>query len=279
MNEISALHGEFAKSIHRKFTKAIDEYKLLQSGDKICVCVSGGKDSMLLAALFREYERHGKIPISARYLVMNPGYSAENSARIEENAKRLGLPIETFNTEIFAHAENAKDPCFLCAKMRRGHLYNKARELGCNKIALGHHFDDVIESILMGMIYGGQAQTMLPRVNAKNYAGMELIRPLYLVRERDIIAWRDFCGLEFLQCACSVTQRDEGSKRKLVKRLIARLAEDNPQIEQNIFRSVCNVRLDRLISYKDKNGIIHDFLEDLEKPTEFLSPAVSRGKE
>lgn len=261
----SSLHGEFSRTIHRKFTRAIEEYRLLQNGDKICVCISGGKDSMLLGALFRELERHGKIPISVRYLVMNPGYSKESLERIQENAKRLELPIETFNTEIFSHTEKVKDPCFLCAKMRRGHLYNKARELGCNKIALGHHFDDVIESILMGMIYGGQAQTMMPRLRAKNYAGMELIRPLYLVRERDIIAWRDFCGLEFLQCACRVTTREEGSKRKLVKRLIARLAEDNPQIEQNIFRSVCGVRLDRLISYKDKNGIIHDFLEDYDE--------------
>lgn len=259
----SSLHGEFSRTIHRKFTRAIEEYRLLQSGDKICVCISGGKDSMLLGALFHEYEKHGKIPISVKYLVMNPGYSEESFAQIQKNAERLELPIETFTTEIFAHTEKTeRDPCFLCAKMRRGHLYSKARELGCNKIALGHHFDDVIESILMGMIYGGQAQTMLPRLRARNFEGMELIRPLYLVRERDIIAWRDFCGLEFLQCACSVTKRDEGSKRKLIKQLIARLAEDNPQIEQNIFRSVCSVRLDRLISYKDKNGVIHGFLDD-----------------
>lgn len=259
----SSLHGKFSRTIHRKFTKAIDEYKLLQGGDRVCVCISGGKDSMLLGALFREYEKHGAVPISVRYLVMDPGYAPNDLAKIKINAERLGLPIETFTTNIFAHTEKTeRDPCFLCAKMRRGHLYNKARELGCNKLALGHHFDDVIESILMGMIYGGQAQTMLPRLRAQNYAGMELIRPLYLVRERDIIAWRDFCGLEFLQCACSVTTREEGSKRKLIKRLIARLAEDNPQIEQNIFRSVCGVRLDRLISYKDKNGIIHGFLDD-----------------
>lgn len=261
----ASLHGEFSKTIHRKFTKAIEEYKLLQSGDSVCVCISGGKDSMLLGELFREYEKHGEVPITVKYLVMDPGYSPENFRQIKENAARLELPIETFTTEIFAHTEKTeRDPCFLCAKMRRGHLYSKARELGCNKIALGHHFDDVIESILMGMIYGGQAQTMLPRLRARNYAGMELIRPLYLIRERDIIAWRDFCGLEFLQCACKVTKQDEGSKRKLVKRLIARLSEDNPQIEQNIFRSVCNVRLDRLISYKDKNGVIHGFLDDLD---------------
>lgn len=260
---MASLHGEFSKTLHRKFTKAIEEYGLLQSGDSVCVCISGGKDSMLLGALFHEYEKHGAVPISVKYLVMDPGYSSESFTKIQENAALLGLPIETFKTEIFKHTEQTeRDPCFLCAKMRRGHLYNKARELGCNKIALGHHFDDVIESILMGMIYGGQVQTMLPRLRAKNYEGMELIRPLYLIRERDIIAWRDFCGLEFLQCACRVTKREEGSKRKLVKRLIAQLAEDNPQIEQNIFRSVCNVRLDRLISYKDKNGVIHDFLNN-----------------
>ncbi len=258
----NALHGEFSKTIHRKFTKAIEDYELLKRGDKVCVCVSGGKDSMLMALLFREYEKHGKTPIEVKYLVMDPGYSEENFALIKQNAARLEIPIETFSTEIFKHTETVKNnPCFLCAKMRRGHLYNKARELGCNKIALGHHFDDVIESILMGTVYGGQAQTMLPKLKAQNYAGMELIRPLYLIRESDITAWRDFCGLEFLQCACRVTKRDDGSKRKLIKRLIAELAKDNPQIEQNIFRSVCNVRLDRLISYKDLNGEIHTFLD------------------
>lgn len=258
-----SLHGEFSRTIHRKFTRAVEEYALLKSGDRVCVCVSGGKDSMLLALLFREYEKHGGIPVSVKYLVMDPGYSDENFALIKANAARLGVPIETFRTEIFAHTESVTDnPCFLCAKMRRGHLYNKARELGCNKIALGHHFDDVIESILMGMIYGGQVQTMLPKLRSRNFEGMELIRPLYFVRERDIIAWRDLCKLEFLQCACRVTTREDGSKRKQIKRLIARLAEENPQIEQNIFRSVYNVRLDRLISYKDKNGEIHSFLDD-----------------
>ncbi len=264
-NIFDSLHGEFSKTIHRKFTKTIEEYRLLRDGDRICVCVSGGKDSMLMAALFREYEKHGAVPITARYLVMDPGYSEDNLALIRANTARLGIAAEEFRTEIFRHIEKEeKNPCFLCAKMRRGHLYKKARELGCNKIALGHHFDDVIESILMGMIYGGQTQTMLPRLRSQNYEGMELIRPMYLIRERDIIAWRDFCGLEFLQCACRVTQRDEGSKRKLIKRLIAELSEDNPQIERNIFRSVCNVRLDRLISYKSLDGTVHSFLEDFE---------------
>lgn len=260
-----SLHGEFSKTIHRRFTKAIEEYRLLQSGDRVCVCVSGGKDSMLLGMLFREYEKHGKVPISARYLVMNPGYSEKDLDLIKANAARLDIPIEIFSTEIFKHIGNVKkSPCFLCSKMRRGHLYSKARELGCNKIALGHNFDDVIESILMGMIYGGQVQTMLPRVRSKNYEGIELIRPLYHIRERDIIAWRNFCGLEFLRCACSVTRREDGSKRSFIKRLIARLAEDNPQTEQNIFRSVCNVRLDRLMSYKDESGEMHGFLDNFD---------------
>lgn len=258
---INSLHGEFARTITRKFSKAIEEYRLLKSGDKICVCISGGKDSMLLAALFRDYERYGSVPVTVRYLVMDPGYSEENFAQILGNAKRLGLPVETFTTEIFGHTEKAENPCFLCSKMRRGHLYNKARELGCNKIALGHHFDDVIESTLMGMLYGGQTQTMLPKLRARNYAGMELIRPLFYVRERDIMAWRDFNGLRFLRCACRITSREDGSKRQLVKKLIAELAEENPQVEQNIFRSVCTVRLDRLISYKDKNGV-HTFLDN-----------------
>ncbi len=258
---ITSRHREFARAMTRKFSKAIEEFQLLKSGDKICVCISGGKDSMLLAALFRDYERHGSVPVTVRYLVMDPGYSEDNFARITENAERLGLPIETFVTNIFKHTEIAENQCFLCSKMRRGHLYNKACGLGCNKIALGHHFDDVIESTLMGMLYGGQTQTMLPKLRARNYAGMELIRPMFYVRERDIIAWRDFNGLRFLQCACRITSREDGSKRKLVKRLIAELAEDNPQVEQNIFRSVCTVRLDRLISYKDKNGV-HTFLDN-----------------
>lgn len=262
MNPVyESLHGEFASSIHRKFIKAVDEYRMFVPGDNVCVCISGGKDSMLMGALFREYERHGRIPITVKYLVMNPGYSDENFTLIKENAACLELPIESFNTEIFKNTENRDNPCFLCAKMRRGHLYNKARGLGCNKIALGHHFDDIIESILMGMIYGGQVQTMLPRVKSANYSGMELIRPLYYVRERDIEVWRDSNKLRFLNCACRVTTREDGSKRKFIKQLIARLCEDNPQIEQNIFRSVCNVRLERLMSYKIGDET-HNFLEN-----------------
>lgn len=262
---LNSLHTEFARTITRNFSKAIEEYSLLKSGDSICVCISGGKDSMLLGELFRDLEQRAAFPVTVRYLVMDPGYSEEHYALIKSNAKRLGLPIETFKTEIFKHTENTKNnPCFLCSKMRRGHLYSKARELGCNKIALGHHFDDVIESILMGMIYGGQTQTMLPKLKAQNYAGMELIRPLYFVRERDIIAWRDANDLRFLQCACRLTKQQDGSKRQLVKRLIARLSEENPQVAQNIFRSVHNVRLDRIISYKDALGE-HSFLDDYEE--------------
>lgn len=255
----NSLHGEFARTITKPFSRAVGEFGLFGSGDRVCVCVSGGKDSMLLAALTRDLERRGGV--SARYLIMDPGYPEDVLARILENAERLELPVETFRTEIFAHVVHAENPCFLCSKMRRGHLYSKARGLGCNKLALGHHFDDVIESTLMGMLYGGQTQTMLPKLRARNYSGMELIRPLFYVRERDITAWAGFNGLEFPGCACRVTQREDGSKRAFVKRLIAELAAENPQVEQNIFRSVCNVRLDRIISYKDKNGT-HTFLDN-----------------
>lgn len=264
--ENDGLHTDFARTITKKFNHALEEYSLLnKSGDSVCVCVSGGKDSMLMAALFRDYERRCPYPLNVKYLVMDPGYSKEDLAFIKRNADRLGLPCEYCTTEIFSHIENADDPCFLCSKMRRGHLYNKARELGCNKIALGHHFDDVIESTLMGMIYGGQTQTMMPKLHAQNYPGMELIRPLYFIRERDITAWQRHNGLEFLQCACSVTRRaaDGGNatKRGEIKQLIARLESENPQVPMNIFRAVHSVRLDRVISYKDKRGV-HNFMDD-----------------
>ena len=263
---INSLHSEFSRNITKKFKQALDEYSLLKSGDRVCVCISGGKDSMLLAALFHDFERleqRGNCPAKIKYLVMDPGYSELDLELIKRNTERLGLPAEYFKTEIFFHTESAaKNPCFLCSKMRRGHLYKKAQSMGCNKIALGHHFDDVIESTLMSMIYGGQTQTMLPKLRAQNYEGMELIRPLYFIRERDISAWRDKNGLEFLQCACSVTRREEESKRKEIKQLIAQLEEQNPQVPQNIFRAVHGVRLDRIISYKDKNGIVHNFSDD-----------------
>lgn len=262
---INCLHTDFSRTITRRFSRALEEYRLLNKGDRVCVCVSGGKDSMLMAALFRDLERRGAYPINVRYLVMDPGYSEQDLELIKSNIERLGAPAEYFKTEIFSHTENAaKNPCFLCSKMRRGHLYAKARSMGCNKIALGHHFDDIIESTLMGMIYGGQTQTMLPKLRAQNYEGMELIRPLYLIRERDIEAWRDANGLQFLQCACSVTRREEESKRKEIKRLIARLEAENPQVPQNIFRAVHGVRLDMIISYKDKDGL-HSFLDDYDE--------------
>lgn len=261
---INSLHREFSRTITKKFTQALEEYELLKSGDSVCVCISGGKDSMLLAALFHDMEQRD-CSFSIKYLVMDPGYPADALGLIKRNAERLGVEAEYFETDIFPQIEKRKNPCFLCSKMRRGHLYSKARSMGCNKIALGHHFDDVIESTLMGMIYGGQTQTMLPKLHAQNYEGMELIRPLYLIRERDIVAWKDANGLEFLQCACSVTKREEGSKRKEIKQLIAQLEAGNPQVPQNIFRAVHGVRLDMIISYKDKNNVLHNFLDDYDE--------------
>lgn len=262
---INCLHKDFSRTITRRFSRALEEYRLLNRGDRVCVCVSGGKDSMLMAALFRDLERRGTYSVNVKYLVMDPGYSARDLELIKSNIAHIGVPAEYFKTEIFSHTEKAaKNPCFLCSKMRRGHLYAKARSMGCNKIALGHHFDDIIESTLMGMIYGGQTQTMLPKLRARNYEGMELIRPLYLIRERDIEAWRDANGLQFLQCACSVTRREEESKRKEIKRLIARLEAENPQVPQNIFRAVHGVRMDMIISYKDKDGL-HSFLDNYDE--------------
>lgn len=260
----NGLTREYSTALLGKFTKAIDEYNLLKNDDKICVCVSGGKDSLLLSALFREYEKYGKKRISVRYLSMNPGFSSEDEEQIKRNAMRVGVNLEFFKTEVFSLVDGEKNPCFLCSKMRRGLLYKKARELGCNKIALGHHFDDVIESILMGILYGGQTGTMLPRVQAAHFEGMELIRPLYFVRERDVVSWAKFCGLELSGCKCVLTRRGENSKRDFVKRLIARLCEDNPQVEMNIFRAVQNVPLDRIISYKDESGV-HSFLDKYEE--------------
>lgn len=262
-----SLNSVFGSCIYGRFTRAVSEYELIKNGDSIAVCISGGKDSMLLAALLNDFQQHSGIDFSLTFLVMDPGYSTPNRALIEENARSLGVPLTIFETDIFSAVDSVdRNPCFLCSKMRRGHLYRKARELGCNKIALGHHYDDVIESILMGMIYGGQVQTMLPKLHSANIDGMQLIRPLYLVRERDIIRWRDYNSLQFLRCACRFTERCEAqggehlSKRAEVKALIAALAERNPQIESNIFRSVENVRLDRIISYKDKDGV-HSFLD------------------
>lgn len=266
-----SIRKKFHKVLFSKFAKGINEYDLIQEGDKIAVCISGGKDSMLMAKLFQEIKRHNKFPFELVFLVMDPGYSEVNRMLIEKNARMLGVPITVFESNIFdAVYEVEKSPCYLCARMRRGYLYSKAKELGCNKIALGHHYDDVIETILMGMLYGAQVQTMMPKLHSTNFEGMELIRPMYLIREEDIIKWRDYNNLHFIQCACHFTDtcsscRDDGtsaSKRMEVKKLIADMKKNNPYVESNIFKSVTNVNLSTIIKYKDKNGVSHNFLED-----------------
>ncbi|MDE7097892.1 MAG: ATPase [Ruminococcus sp.] len=278
INDITAqaelsLRKKFKKSIWCKFTKAINKYELIQPNDKIAVCISGGKDSMLMAKLFQELKRHDKFPFELVFLVMNPGYNEKNLQQIKYNAEILSIPIEIFESDIFGsvvHIE--KNPCYICARMRRGYLYSKAKELGCNKIALGHHFDDVIETILMGMLYGGQIQTMMPKLHSTNFEGMELIRPMYLIRENDIKHWCCYNDLQFIQCACRFTETcsdiDENgqsaSKRMETKHLIAELKKINPQVEKNIFRSVENVNLNTLIAYKDENGT-HNFLDTYNK--------------
>ena len=266
-----SLHKKFRKNIWSKFTKAVTQYELVKPGDKIAVCISGGKDSMLMAKLFQELERHGKKNFEVVFLVMNPGYNEVNYQTILNNAKMLNIPITVFRTEIFDTVVDITDsPCYLCARMRRGYLYSKARELGCNKIALGHHFDDVIETIVMGMLYGAQIQTMMPKLHSTNFEGMELIRPLYLVREADIIHWAQYNDLHFIQCACRFTEgcascggTEKGSKRADVKRLIHKLEQENPYVAKNIFRSVENVNLNTVIGYK-KDGVRHHFLDTYE---------------
>lgn len=265
-----SIRKKFHKELFSRFAKAINEYQLLKEGDKVAVCISGGKDSMLMAKLFQELQRHHKFDFELVYLVMDPGYSEVNRKVIESNAKLMHLPITVFDTNIFETVYPIeKSPCYLCARMRRGYLYSKAKELGCNKIALGHHYDDVIETILMGMLYGAQVQTMMPKLHSTNFEGMELIRPMYLIREDDIKHWRDYNGLHFIQCACHFTDtcttcRDDGStgsKRVEIKNLIADLKKINPHVESNIFRSVENVNLNTIIAYKDR-GMKHHFLED-----------------
>ena len=257
---------KFRKPIWRRFTKAIREYELVQDGDKIAVCISGGKDSMLMAKLFQELARHGKKNFEVIFLVMNPGYNEINYQTIKDNAKILNVPITVFESDIFnIVASEEQSPCYLCARMRRGYLYSKAKELGCNKIALGHHYDDVIETILMGMLYGAQVQTMMPKLHSTNFEGMELIRPLYLIREADIIHWANYNDLHFIQCACRFTEHcascggtEKGSKRAEIKELIHELAQKDPVIEYNIFRSVENVNLNT--GYK-QDGVRHNFLD------------------
>lgn len=263
-----SIRKKFSKTIWSRFTAAIIEYKLVEPNDKIAVCISGGKDSMLMAKLFQELKRHNKFPFELVFLVMDPGYSVENRDVIESNARRLNIPITVFETDIFNSVYNVdKYPCYLCARMRRGYLYKKAKQLGCNKIALGHHYDDVIETILMGMLYGGQVQTMMPKLHSTNYEGMELIRPLYLIREQDIKSWCRYNDLHFIQCACKFTDtcttcnnEENRSKRVEIKELIKTLKQVNPYVEGNIFKSVENVSLEAIVAYKI-DGVKHSFLE------------------
>lgn len=265
-----SIRTTYHKRLFSAFAKAIRTYDLVREGDRIAVCISGGKDSMLMAKLFQELQRHHKFPFELVFLVMDPGYNEANRRVIEHNARLMGVPITVFETNIFDIVyEEEKNPCYLCARMRRGHLYSKAKELGCNKIALGHHYDDVIETILMGMLYGAQVQTMMPKLHSTNFPGMELIRPMYLIREADIKSWRDANDLRFIQCACHFTDTcttcdPDGrtvSKRMEIKRLIAELKKVNPAVEANIFRSMENVNLNTVISYK-QNGVTHSFLDE-----------------
>lgn len=264
-----SLRKKFKKSVFTPFAKAINDFALIQEGDNICVCISGGKDSMIMAKLFQELKRHNKFPFSVKFLCMDPGYNEYNRKIIEENAKLLGIPLHFFESDIFESVfEIESSPCYVCARMRRGHLYSKAKELGCNKIALGHHFDDVIETVLMGMLYSGQFQAMMPKLHSTNFPGMELIRPLYYVREDDIKHWRDYNKLNFIQCACKFTETcstchtdgTTSSKRLETKKLIAELKKTNPFIEKNIFRSTENVSKQTILGLKDK-GVKHSFLE------------------
>ena len=265
-----SIRKKFHKQLFTPFAKACKTYQLIQEGDRIAVCISGGKDSMLMAKLFQEIQRHRQCNFELTFLVMDPGYNRENRELIESNAKALGIPITIFESDIFDAVDTIeKSPCYICARMRRGYLYSKAKALGCNKIALGHHYDDVIETILMGMLHGAQIQTMMPKLHSTNFEGLELIRPLYLIRESDICAWRDYNDLHFLQCACHFTDtcttcHEDGttsSKRLETKKMIAELKKNNPFIESNIFKSVENVNLDTVIAYK-KNGTRHNFLDE-----------------
>lgn len=267
-----SLITKYRKPIWRKFVKGIKQYDLIKEGDKIAVCMSGGKDSMILAKLMQELQRHGNMKFELVFMVMDPGYNPINRQTIINNAKLLNIPITMFETDIFdIVAEVDESPCYLCARMRRGYLYQEAKKLGCNKIALGHHFNDVVETIMMGMFYGGQVQTMMPKLHSQNFEGMELIRPMYLVEEDDIIAWKTYHDLTFIQCACRFTENctlcdngSGGSKRQEMKILLKKLKKTNPNIDKNIFRSVHNVNLDTIIGYHTKSEE-YNFLDDYEK--------------
>lgn len=262
---------KYRKEIWSRFIKAVQEYELIEENDNIMVCISGGKDSFLLAKCIQELILHGKVKFNAHYVVMDPGYNDYNRGFIIDNAKTLNVPIEMFNSDIFdvVATVDSKSPCYLCAKMRRGCLYNKARELGCNKIALGHHFDDVIETTLLSMFYGSEIKTMMPKLHSENFPGIELIRPLYLVKESDIISWRNSNELTFINCACRFTEgcsliNDGTSKRKEIKELIKNLRKVNKDIDHNIFKSMDNVNLNCILGCK-KNGEYKSFLEEYDK--------------
>ena len=260
---------KYRKSIWSKFISAIKEYKLIQDGDKIAVCISGGKDSMLMAKCMQHLQKYSEIKFETEYMVMDPGYNEINRQQIIENAKLLNIPVRIFNTPIFEIVERVDEtPCYSCARMRRGYLYRNARELGCNKIALGHHFNDVIETVLMSMLYAAEIKTMMPKLRSTNHEGMELIRPMYKIHEDDIIAWKRYNHLQFIQCACRVTERiqteDAGSKRQEMKILIKNLSQINPNIDTNIFRSIHNINLDTIIGYRQGNDY-YNFLDDYDK--------------
>ena len=264
-----SINKKFRKELWTPFVAAIKRYELIQAGDRIAVCISGGKDSMLMAKLMQELQRHSDAPFELVFLVMDPGYNEINRRKIESNAALLGVPITVFETDVFAIANSAEEnPCYLCARMRRGHLYSKAQALGCNKIALGHHRNDVVETVVMSMFYGSQLQSMLPKLHSANFEGMELIRPMYCIREEDILAWKRYNELEFIQCACRFTENctmcdngGGGSKRQEIKTLLRRLSRDNPDLETSIFNSVHAVCLDTMTGYKSK-GVKHSFLEN-----------------
>ncbi len=265
-----SLIKKYRKPIWNRLIGGIKDYELIQPGDKIAVCISGGKDSTLLACCMQHLHKYTEVPFSLEFLAMDPGYRPENRALLLSNCTLLHIPVHIFDTDIFNFvAQKKKSPCYLCARMRRGYLYRHAQELGCNKIALGHHFNDVIETILMSMLYGAEMRTMMPKLHSKNFPGMELIRPLYLVHERDILAWKHYNGLEFLQCACRFTEKgtydtQNAGKRAKVKALIASLRAENPQVDQNIFRSAQNVNLETLISWRCQKER-HNFLENYDK--------------
>ena len=263
----ASIRNEFHKKLLEPFTKACRDYELISEGDRIAVCISGGKDSVLMAKLFQEIQKHRKVEFDLVFLAMDPGFNEKNRILLESNAKALGIPLVLFNSSIFEEVNNASgSPCYICARKRRGYLYSKAKELSCNKIALGHHYDDVIETILMGMLYGGQIQSMMPKLRSRHYEGMELIRPMYLIRENDICEWRDYNELKFLRCACLRFKKDSqdgdaSSARLEIKKLISSLKEKNPSVEANIFKSVENIDLNSVIAYK-KDGKKKCFLDD-----------------